>query len=131
MSTLIRRYPGNRSSVPLIRAWTLEHVPADVRDAAALMVSEAATNALLHSRSGLPGGTITISIRPLDDGAIRIAVTDQGDTASPAPDPARNGGRGLALIHAFTRDCGLTGGPNGHTFWADLTTAPARGRPPR
>ncbi|MGP4027146.1 ATP-binding protein [Actinomadura sp. 3N407] len=131
MTTLIRRYPGTRDQVPQIRAWTVEHVPAEVQDAAALVVTEAATNALRHSRSGLPGGIITVSVRPLDDGGVRIAVTDEGSTGAPAPEPDRDGGRGIHLIHALARDCGLAGGPNGHTVWADLPTAPARGRTPQ
>lgn len=124
MSTLVRRYPGTPEQISRIRAWTLQHVPtdcADCADTAALVVTEAVTNALLHTRSGLPGGTITVSICPLDNGHIRIGVTDQGDTDAPAPNPHRDGGRGLHLIHALTHDCGLNGGPNGHTLWADLT----------
>ncbi|MGP4027221.1 ATP-binding protein [Actinomadura sp. 3N407] len=121
MTTLIRRYPGDAAQVPQIRAWTVEHVPAEFADNAALVVTEAATNALRHSRSGLVGGTVTVSIRALPHGGVRVAVTDEGDTDAPEPEPGRHGGWGLSLIHSLVHDCGLAGGPNGHTFWADFT----------
>ncbi|MGP4027251.1 ATP-binding protein [Actinomadura sp. 3N407] len=123
MSTLIARYPGLADQIPHIRAWTVEHVPADVADEVALVVTEAATNALRHSRSGLPSGTITVSIRPLRRGRVRVAVTDQGDLHKPEPEADRDGGRGLHLIHELATECGLTGGPSGHTLWAEFTGA--------
>ncbi len=51
----------------------------DQAEAAALCVSELVTNALLHTRSGLPGATVTVSFETLPGcGTLRIAVSDDG-----------------------------------------------------
>ncbi|MEY9213422.1 ATP-binding protein [Thermobifida halotolerans] len=73
---------GNLTAVRSIRARVREFLGRAgcaevVRDDAELAVSELATNALLHSRSGQSGGVMTLFIR-IDAGNVRVAVADQG-----------------------------------------------------
>lgn len=73
---------GNLTAVRSIRSRVREFLNrtgcADhIRDDAELAVSELATNALLHSRSGQTGGVMTLFIK-VDSRAVRVAVADQG-----------------------------------------------------
>jgi anti-sigma regulatory factor (Ser/Thr protein kinase) len=87
----------------------------DQAEAAALCVSELVTNALLHSRSGLPGGRVTVSMSLCRrQGGLRISVYDDGPrTVRPArsepttPGPAESG-RGLAIVAAVAADWGIS-----------------------
>jgi anti-sigma regulatory factor (Ser/Thr protein kinase) len=71
------------------------------------MTSELATNAILHSASGLPGGTFTVSVSTIG-GSLRVGVIDQGGPAPRAASP-RGLGYGLALVSLLADDYG-TGG---------------------
>ncbi|MGW5878912.1 ATP-binding protein [Nocardiopsis terrae] len=82
---------GNLTAVRSIRARVREFLTRTghsegAMDDAELAVSELATNALLHSRSGQSGGVMTLFIRS-DAGRLRVAVADQGER-----DPADSGG---------------------------------------
>src|SRR5690606_28636555 len=73
---------GNLTAVRSIRSRVREFLgragcPESVQDDAELAVSELATNALLHSRSGQTGGVMTLFIR-IDADGVRVAVVDQG-----------------------------------------------------
>jgi len=73
---------GNLTAVRSIRSRVREFLgrtgcAEHVRDDAELAVSELATNALLHSRSGQIGGVMTLFIR-VDSRTVRVAVADQG-----------------------------------------------------
>lgn len=95
-------------------------------DDAVLVVSELVSNALLHSRSGLPGGEITViaAVRP---GRLRLEVTDQGDPRPAGPgavalDPDERG-RGLEIVAALATEWGINAGPGLRTTWAELNVA--------
>ena len=89
----------------------------DLVDDAAVIVTELATNAVLHAMTDF---TVTISRRP--DGTIRVAVRD----ASPLPPlqrqarPFDGGGRGLGLVAAFSASWGSDLLPDGKVVWAQL-----------
>lgn len=89
--------------------------------AAALVVSELATNAVVHGKSAF-----TVSVSALAH-TVRISVRD-GDTAAPVPrdgplvDPR---GRGLRIVDALSRDWGTTACYDGKVVWAELDR-PAR-----
>ncbi|MFC7329491.1 ATP-binding protein [Marinactinospora rubrisoli] len=86
---------GNLTAVRSIRARVREFLERserpgpEVLDDAELAVSELATNALLHSRSGQVGGVMTLFIR-IEPNFVRIAVADQGEKNA-----AQTGGRRL------------------------------------
>ena len=51
-------------------------------DAAVLLVSELFGNSVRHSGSGVPGETITVSVRA-GDGVVRVEVTDRSGPGVP------------------------------------------------
>ncbi|MFF7098153.1 ATP-binding protein [Streptomyces rubradiris] len=92
---------------------------------AVLVVSELATNALRHTRSGMPGGWFLVVVG-LGDDLVRIKVVDQGGDRVPHLCPATSreeGGRGLRLIDALAKNRGYTILPDGRFVWADLVRA--------
>jgi len=100
-----------------------------VRDVSRLLVSEAATNALLHSTSG-DGGTFSVEYLISDD-LLRVEVRDDGGPSSPLRrihHIESMTGRGLDLFDALSDRWGVDGGPDGRTVWfeLDLATEPAR-----
>jgi PAS domain S-box-containing protein len=83
-------------------------------DAAELALSEVVTNGVLHAHTEL-----TVRIRVLDD-LLEIEVAD-GNPALPAqrraPDAEATTGRGLELVAALTRECGVRPEPAGKVVW--------------
>ena len=56
-----RPFPGRPESARAARVWVASYLPGSpVADDVALMVSELVTNALRYSRSGQPGGWVTV-----------------------------------------------------------------------
>ena len=92
--------------------WHLEQIVDD----AAVVISELATNAIGHARSGF-----AVTLTRTDAGA-RLTVTD----SSPAPAERRTppatepGGRGMLLVDHLSRRWGVTPGPHGKAVWAEL-----------
>lgn len=114
--------PAATSSVPearrfvrtTLRSWELE----DQADAAALVVSELATNAVLHART-----TFTVRLLLDADGRLRLEVTDgskrRPDRRSHSADAAT--GRGLAIVTELALAWGVEEKEQGKTVWAELT----------
>lgn len=109
-----KRFAGVPGSVGLARAWTRRElrgmgVEEQAVTEATYVVSELASNAIRHSRSGDVGGSfiVDLTVRPTQ---VTIVVTDQGTTANtlPAwnikPDPLAEHGRGLLLIASLVED---------------------------
>jgi two-component sensor histidine kinase len=94
---------------------------ARAADDAILCVSELATNAVLHSNSGQPGGSFTVRAVVRDGGRLRIEVTDQGGPWAPHPDHAAGHGRGLLIVSRLAADWGIAGdGLTSRTAWFEL-----------
>ncbi|MGI8446956.1 MAG: ATP-binding protein [Streptosporangiaceae bacterium] len=128
------------------RAVTLPGLPESVRqfrvlarqasvtpyqaEAAALCVSELVTNALVHSRSGKPGGTVTVAIRPAETpGELRISVSDDGGPDRPGPwlsPPCAEApvvpehGYGLGIVDAVAADWGRARRLGGWVTWCEI-----------
>ncbi len=89
-------------------------------DTVALIVSELVTNSITHSRSGAPGGSVTISLSGGDAGVL-IQVRDDGGPsgrwASTPPGMAAEHGYGLLLVDALADSWGTTSGPQGRLTW--------------
>ena len=70
-----------------------------------LVVSELVTNAIVHTHSGAPGGTITVALCPGPAGTL-VQVRDDGGTSEPCLAAAGGGGEhgyGLLLVDTLAR----------------------------
>jgi anti-sigma regulatory factor (Ser/Thr protein kinase) len=95
-----------------------------------LIVSELVTNSIVHSRSRLAGGTVTVTLLRSPGGAlngqdsIRVEVIDDGAAGLPVlrpTDSATVGGRGLRLVDALAASWNCARDPAGTTTtWADV-----------
>ena len=100
-----RAFAGRPESVREARSWVAGFLATSSASDAALMTSELVTNALVHSASGLPGGSVTVTVAASDE-TVRVDVIDQG--AMPAAPshgnqrgnntPVRSLGKGLAIV---------------------------------
>jgi anti-sigma regulatory factor (Ser/Thr protein kinase) len=88
-------------------------------DIAVLLVSETVTNAVLHSNSRRPGGTVTITAVDIA-GGVRIEVSDDGSQES-APvvkgDGCVSGGHGLSLVERLAGQWGYVRDEFSTTVW--------------
>ncbi|MCI3272375.1 ATP-binding protein [Streptomyces sp. 7R015] len=98
-------------------------------EAAAQIVAELASNAVLHGR--VPGRDFRLRLKVhADRGILRVEVTDaRGDRIPQIHDPVGDeaeSGRGLRIIDAYADRWGVEEAPaGGKTVWAEL--APDRG----
>lgn len=121
---------GNLTAVRSIRARVREFLSRTghsegALDDAELSVSELATNALLHSRSGQSGGVMTLFIRS-DEGRLRVAVADQGERE---PDDAADVhtredggdfGRGKFIVESCATRSGEYWSEATHVAWFEI-----------
>ncbi|MET8145682.1 ATP-binding protein [Sphaerisporangium sp. NPDC005288] len=114
------RLVGTPFSVGQARALVAGMLPGFGRlDEVLLVVSELATNAVLHSASGAAGGTFTVRVE-LEAGAVTVAVVDQGPALVPARRPDGEGGHGLALVAELADAYEMTVTEHGRTAWCRL-----------
>jgi DcmR-like sensory protein/histidine kinase-like protein len=85
-------------------------------DDAQLVVSELATNAVIHA-----GTPFSVAVRS-DGYSVRISVQDWSSMQPVMRDnnPVALAGRGLRLISMVSRSWGVEYGPDGKTVWAEL-----------
>lgn len=126
--TAFRTFPGTPAQVSTARRYVtlLLADPAyhQVVDDAVLLVSELASNAILHTRSGDLLGGFTVELGFSAD-TLRVAVHDQGSREIPRVlNGCGEGGRGLGLVQVLAAGWGITGGPAGRTVWFELTLRP-------
>ena len=95
-------------------------------DALVLLTDELFANALRHTRSGEPGGEVTVAVFKLPD-RFQVKVTDQGpregEHAFPCPRPldARaEGGFGLHLVSAEASRWGTLHENGRTTVWFEI-----------
>ncbi|MDR8415083.1 ATP-binding protein [Nonomuraea sp. 3-1Str] len=95
-------FAGVAASIPAARSWALGLLPADCPRAGdvALVVSELATNAILHSASGQVGGRFAVQVE-LEPGTVGLTVIDLGPALVPLQREPREGGHGLELVQGL------------------------------
>ena len=119
--------PGSPEHVSGTRAFitrTLAGVPGVDCDAATLLTSELVTNAIKHTDSGAPGGTVTVVVIGVPGGVL-VEVVDDGSAGTPVVkgDLFAAEGHGLFLVQALAAQWGYLRDPAGTTVWFHLTTA--------
>lgn len=120
-----RAFPGEARQLHEVRRYVDGLLADDCpdRDAVIACVSELASNALTHTRSG-NGGTFVVHVQRAVS-ALRIAVADAGAPTEPAILTAQNGdllegGRGLAIVASLSDQIGVEGGEHGRTVWVEF-----------
>lgn len=119
--------PGRGEEVSKARAFIARTLSARPQgqaidsDAATLLTSELVTNAILHTESGAPGGTVTIVVVSVPDGVL-IEVTDDGSAGSPVVkgELLATDGHGLFLVQQLTAQWGYLRDSAGTTVWFHL-----------
>jgi serine/threonine-protein kinase RsbW len=76
-------------------------------DNAVTCVSELATNAIVHTRSGLPGGHFAVTLERQPDGSVVISVVDEGARSGSPVLPWGEHGRGLAMVEILSAGWGI------------------------
>lgn len=115
-----RVFPGEAGQVGAARrflAGLLDGCPA--AEDAAVCVSELATNAVLHSRSGRPGGKFSVCAA-LQPGSVRVAVADEGGPWRQERNGDGQSGRGLLIVRALASRWGRDEGGAGRTVWFEI-----------
>jgi anti-sigma regulatory factor (Ser/Thr protein kinase) len=120
------RLAGEAAQVRAARRFVAELLGDDWPDvdAAVLLTSELAANAVLHSASGRPGGKFTVraTMQPRD--YLWVEVEDEGGPWTQTPGD-REAGHGLDIVRAIADDWGKDGGPvTGWIVWARVDWSP-------
>ena len=123
-----RRFPGRADQVREARQFLsrlLGSFPAT--DDAVLCLSELASNAVLHSNSGKPGGTFVVRADIRQGSCLHVEISDQGGPWSHPVRADGQHGRGLLIVGHVARDWGVIGdGQQGWTVWFEIShPAPA------
>lgn len=119
-TALRRSYPGEAIQVRRARrdvASMLDGCPA--AENVELCACEVITNAVLHSRSGLPGGHYTVGVTIVPGEHVEVQVTDDGGPWQAVP---RRGddelcGRGLDIVARLTTAMGISASVGTRTVW--------------
>jgi anti-sigma regulatory factor (Ser/Thr protein kinase) len=115
--------PGVPESVREARSLVRRKLGANpAAEAAALVVSELATNAIAYTRSGLPGGTFAVSVQQVPGGVV-IRVRDGGARTMPVladPEPGAEHGRGLLIVAAVAAEWGTEPAITGRSTWCRI-----------
>jgi anti-sigma regulatory factor (Ser/Thr protein kinase) len=114
------------ASVPMARGFVTaqleQHALTPILHEVRLVVSELATNAVLHARTPF---TVTLARQ---NGLLRLTVQD-GSSQLPTvsrSEPSAGSGRGLFMVATYSTDWGVTAEPGGgKSVWATFATTPS------
>ncbi|RKS06295.1 histidine kinase-like protein [Nocardiopsis sp. Huas11] len=108
------------------RLGSLSGLPGEKRHLLRLLAGELFTNAITHTRSGRPGGLVTVTVFRLP-GRAQVKVTDEGplddEAATPCVrprDPERVGGLGLRLVALEADRWGVVHEGRRTTVWFEI-----------
>ena len=116
------KLPPRPSSVPAARhfadaALAAIGVGRAQRDTARLLVSELATNVVVHARTDM-----RLTVLPAHD-RVRVEVRDDDPNRPPTPrtpDTTAVDGRGMVLVDALATSWGVNGNERGKTVWFEV-----------
>jgi anti-sigma regulatory factor (Ser/Thr protein kinase) len=119
--------PGTPESVSAARRIARELLGDDhpAIETTMLLISELVTNAVQHSRSGEPGGRVTVVLCTGPAG-ILIQVSDGGGPSEPrmaaVPGDGAEHGYGLVLVDALAERWGSICSPEGRVTWCRVSS---------
>jgi anti-sigma regulatory factor (Ser/Thr protein kinase) len=107
----------------IARTFSAKQIRADA-EAATLLTSEIVTNAILHTRSGVDGGTVTVVVIGVPHGVL-VEILDDGSASTPIVkgDLYAAQGHGLFLVQQLAAQWGYLRDSAGTTVWFHLATA--------
>jgi anti-sigma regulatory factor (Ser/Thr protein kinase) len=112
--------PGRPEHVGTARSFVTEALSGHpASEVMVLLTSEIVTNAVVHSESRHPGGTVTVTVLE-GSGGVRVEVADAGSQLSlpvVKGDGCVTGGHGLFLVQTLADEWGYTRGEPGITVW--------------
>jgi anti-sigma regulatory factor (Ser/Thr protein kinase) len=117
--------PGEARSVREARRFLRELLPAEhpALDDLALAASELVCNAITHTRSGDPGGQVTVVVGRVA-AALTLEVTDDGGAGPAGPatraEDGGEGGRGLRIVEGLAHRWGYRTRGERTTVWAEF-----------
>ena len=117
--------PGRPEQVSAARTFVARtlcaHRPGTDADAATLLTSEIVTNAIVHTKSGVEGGTVTIVVIGIPRGVL-VEIIDGGSAGAPVVkgDLYAADGHGLFLVQNLAAQWGYLRDPAGTTVWFHL-----------
>jgi serine/threonine-protein kinase RsbW len=117
-----RTFSGLPGQVSVARRWLAQMIDGfAASDEVLLACSELATNAIMHSDSGRPGGQFTVRLAIRQD-IVRVEVLDQGGAwkRTQEAEDASQCGRGLTIVAAITDSWGIVGDHQGRTTWCEI-----------
>lgn len=121
--SLRRTFRGERGQVPLVRDFVSRYLggrrcPAGAVQDTLVCATELAANAVLHSRSGLPGGHFSVQVACAGQ-SVRVTVEDSGGpwTERGNDDMDAERGRGLHVVAGLSADMGIIGDAAGRMAW--------------
>jgi serine phosphatase RsbU (regulator of sigma subunit)/anti-sigma regulatory factor (Ser/Thr protein kinase) len=120
-------FEASPSSVEAARDYVSHHLGGTPErlDTARLLVSELATNAIVHA-----GSRFEVEVaQTTTPGVSRVSVTDGGDgpVRSPQHEPRSEGGLGLTLVARLSRSWGVQPSAAGTCVWFELDGEPPTG----
>jgi anti-sigma regulatory factor (Ser/Thr protein kinase) len=120
-------FPRDPNSVRRARRFAVDALRGEASalvETVELMVSELATNAIVHARAPF---RVTVTV---DEREVRVEVADGGGGLPRVRDitPESPSGRGLHIVGSLGDSWGVEDGPDGKTVWFVVGRAPGRGR---
>jgi anti-sigma regulatory factor (Ser/Thr protein kinase) len=110
-----------------VRHWIEDLLPdCDPLADLLLLASELCTNAIVHTRSGEPGGRFSVDVE-WSPASVRAVIGDQGSSRAPVAGPRAcdtdwraESGRGLQLVNELADDWGMTSRAGRRWVWLDI-----------
>lgn len=120
---LAGRPESARAARDLVRRALGDHHPSAAD--AQVLVSELVSNAIAHSRSGQPGGKLTVAVEASADSPdVVIRVYDAGAAGQPTlrrPRRDNEHGRGLRIVAALAAEWGTETADSGRSTWCRIS----------
>lgn len=121
-----RNFPGTKAQISEARRFVNSYLGDRPETyTAELVMSELATNAIRHSRSGQAGGRFGVTLHA-GTTLLILAVHDEGGPCTPylcQAEDTDQSGRGLHLVESLTIRWGVHGDEGGRTVWALIPLA--------